>query len=197
MNESLLTELLALHPLCEFPRSGWLLRGVSAAESIGDHVLGTAFVVLALAPRVSPPIDTDRAVSLALVHDAPEALTGDLPRPGARLFPAGAKEHAEDEAAKLLLAPLSDLAWQRFREYRANESREARFVHVCDRLELGVRLVGYLSSGARGLQEFVDTVRAVDCAEFAPAAKLQSEIVAWIDRHAPRASADGARGDRA
>jgi len=43
-----------------------------------------------------------------------------------------------------------------------------------------VRLAGYHRAGQRGLEEFVATVRGLDCSEFAPAAELQREILATL-----------------
>src|SRR5262245_35300084 len=106
MDETL-RALLALLPLERLPRTGWILRGASPVEPVAGHVLGTAFVALALAPRVDPPLDIDRAVALALLHDAPEALTGDLPRRGRELLPEGSKARMDAAAARELLLPLS------------------------------------------------------------------------------------------
>jgi putative hydrolase of HD superfamily len=174
----LLPALLALQPLHDLPRTGWILRGISTPESVGDHVLSTAFVVLALAPRVEPALDLGRALALAVLHDVPEALTGDLPRSASTSLPRGAKVAMEEQAARALLAPLSGPALDLWREYAEGATREARFVRVCDRLQLGLRLVAYVRSGVRGLDEFRATVSELDCAEFAPAAELKSEILA-------------------
>jgi putative hydrolase of HD superfamily len=174
----LLAALLALQPLNDLPRTGWLLCGIHAPESVGDHTLSTAFVVLALAPRVEPAMDLGRALSLALLHDVPEAITGDLPRSASRLLPKGAKSAMEEGAAKELLPPLSPTALALWREYAAGSSREARFVRVCDRLQLGLRLVAYVRAGRRGLDEFRATVAGLDASEFAAAAALQAEILA-------------------
>jgi len=177
---SLLDALLALEPLHDLPRTGWILRGVRDAESIGDHVLSTCFLALALGPRIEPKIDVERAVALALVHDVPEALFGDLPRTAAKLLPAGAKAEAEKRAAAELLGPLSDDSMRLWQEYQAGTTREARFVKVCDRLQLGVRLLAYQRSGHTGLDEFRDTVAAVDCSEFPPAAELRAALLAAL-----------------
>jgi putative hydrolase of HD superfamily len=164
----LLPALLALEPLHSLPRTGWILRGIQAPESVGDHVLSTAFVVLALSGRIEakldghiePTIDLGRALALALVHDVPEALTGDLPRSASKLLPAGAKVAMEGAAART--------------------TREARFVRVCDRLQLGLRLVAYVRAGRKGLEEFRTTVAALDCHEFSAAADLKAEILAAL-----------------
>jgi putative hydrolase of HD superfamily len=178
MHSPTLSALLALQALENLPRTGWVQRGIAPGESVADHVLGTCYVALALGPRVEPGIDVERALALVLVHDAPEALLGDLPRTAAALLPAGAKALAEARAAAEILPPLSRLAHERFLEYSAGTTREARFARVCDRLQLGVRLVGHQRLGLCGLEDFEATLAALDCSEFAPAAELQRELLA-------------------
>lgn len=158
------------------------MRGISNPESIAAHITSTCHVVLALGPRIEPALDTDRALSLVAVHDVPEALMGDLPRSASQLLPPGAKHAAERKAAEHLLAPLSTYAHERYAEYRSGETREARFVALCDRLQLGVRLVAYEQSGARGLEEFHAVVHDLDCSEFGPAEELRQEILDRLAR---------------
>ena len=154
-----------------------MMAGVPKAESVAAHSHGVALVALALGPRVDPPLDVDRAVALASVHDVPEALISDLPRPASELLPDGAKREAELAAARILLPPLSDLAHTRFQEYVSQETREARFTRLCDRLHMGVMLVAYYRTGTRGLDEFVRSVDSLDCAEFPPCAVLREELL--------------------
>jgi len=173
----LLEPLLELLPLDRLPRTGWVLRGISAPESVAGHILGTAHLALTLAPRVTPPLDLGPTLAMALVHDVPEARSGDLPRPASDELPEGAKTAMEDLIAGSLLGALGQPLLANWQEYRAGESREARFVRICDRLQLGVRLVGYLRAGARGLGEFEPGLAQLDCSEFPPAAELQGEIL--------------------
>ncbi len=175
---SALTPLLALDRL---PRTGWLLAGVPAPETVAAHSLGTALVVLALGPRLEPALDVDHAVSLAVLHDAPEALLTDLPRTAAECLPPGAKAAGERRAAELLLPPLSALAAARFQEFQAQETRAARFVRLCDRLHLGVRWLAYRNEGARNLGSFRAGLERLECAEFGPCAELRAEILAGAD----------------
>ncbi|HJP02385.1 MAG TPA: HD domain-containing protein [Planctomycetota bacterium] len=179
MDETL-EALLALAPLDALPRTGWVQHGIGAPESVAGHLAATALVALALAPRVEPGLDVDRCLALALVHDAPEALIGDLPRGAQDRLPPGAKAAAEEAAARSLLAPLSPVALARFREFAAGETREARLAHLCDRLALGVRLLAYLRAGSRGLEEFTGGLEALDCAEFQPAEDLRRALLAAI-----------------
>lgn len=176
--EVVLEALLALGTLDALPRTGWVLRGVSAPESVAGHILGVAYVALALAPRVQPALDLGRVLSMAILHDAPEAVSGDLPKPAARHLPAGAKAAMEARIANEVLAPLSEAAKGAFREYEEGSTPEARFVKACDTLQLGVRLVAYESQGHRGLGEFWGSVADADMEEFDPCRRLQRALVA-------------------
>ncbi|MEM6672139.1 MAG: HD domain-containing protein [Planctomycetota bacterium] len=168
-----LLDLLALDGL---PRTGWVVRGVRPPESVAGHSLGVAQVALALAPRVDPPLDLARVLAMAVIHDAPEAISGDIPRTATRLLPDGSKERLDASLADEVVAPLSDVALDAFREYEQRATREARFVKACDRLHLGVRLLGYERSGWAGLDEFGPTVAAEALAEFAPCAELGAAL---------------------
>lgn len=174
---SVLDALLKLEPLERIPRSGWIQAGQKNPESVAAHSLGTAFLALALGPRIEPGLDVDRAVSLACVHDSTEALLMDLPRSASRLLPKGAKRAAEAAAAQELLAPLSELALERQREFVSGDTREARFAKLCDQLHMGVVWIAYLQSGWRNLIEFRSGIAALDTSEFAPCAQLQTEIL--------------------
>jgi len=57
-------------------RSGWVLRGVRAPESVADHSWGTALLCLLFADQAG--VDRERAVAIALIHDLAEAVTGDV-----------------------------------------------------------------------------------------------------------------------
>lgn len=178
-----LQALLELGALERLPRTGWLLAGLARPESVAAHSLGTALVVLALGPRVEgpEPLDVDRAVALAVVHDAPEAILTDLPRQAAALLPQGAKRAAEDLAAERLFGAELATAWARWDEYRDAATREARFVRVCDKLHLGVQLLAYRRAGAAGLDDFRASLASLDAGEFPVCERLRDEILAALD----------------
>lgn len=175
-----LSLLSKLGALARLPRTGWLLAGVPAPESIAEHSHGVALLAAVLGPRVEPGLDVGRAVALAVLHDAPEALVSDLPRTATELLPPGAKARAEERAAALLFerAPESLALWH---EHAAGSSREARFVRLCDKLHLGLTALGYRRAGVRGLEEFVDGLRALDAGAFAPLEALRIEVLAALD----------------
>lgn len=138
-------------------RQGWVDRGVAEPESVADHSYRMAMMVLLLAPD-RPDVDLSRALILALVHDLPEAVAGDVTpfdrelaasdadraeifrrRPVYSAEAKQAKRSAEAAAIQRIterlpseLAELIIGAWQ---EYEAGETPEARFVRQIDKLE--------------------------------------------------------------
>lgn len=154
-------------------------------ETVASHSHSTALLVLALGARIEPPLDVDHACRLAVLHDVPEALLGDLPRAASELLPSGAKREAERRAAERLLAPFGAGLERAIDELAEQRTRESRFVRACDRLQLGLRLLGYLRAGARADRQFRDWIAAQELAEFPPCAQLQSELVSAIDRIDP------------
>ena len=152
-NQTLLDLLLELQVLDRVPRSGYALRGVAQPESISEHSFHLTFLAWALAAE-EPGLDRTRVMELALVHDLAEARTGDLPRTAAHYLPEGAKAAAEKSVASDMLAPLGESATELVAEYQARETPEARFVSVCDKLQLLIKASVYERWGARTMGEF-------------------------------------------
>jgi putative hydrolases of HD superfamily len=146
-------------------RQGWVDRGVADPESVADHSYRLALLVLIIASR-SPVVDAGRAVTLALAHDLPEALAGDitpfddaLARPGAdrsELFrqrpvfdPAAhqSKKEREREAVEQLTAGLpadvATLVTDAWLEYEHGSTPEARLVRQADKLETWLQALEY------------------------------------------------------
>lgn len=152
-NHGLLDVLLELQALDRLPRTGYSLRGVAEPESVSEHAFHTTFLVWALAAE-EPELDRARAVELALVHDLAEVRTGDLPRTAAGYLPEGAKAQAERAIVRDLLGPLGERAEALVAEYQARETREARFVATCDKLQLLIKASVYETWGTGNLGEF-------------------------------------------
>ncbi len=82
--DRILASLDALDPLGDLPRTGWVVRGVVPAESLAAHSYQVAVLVAMLVDALRAdgiPIDGERALRMALIHDAAEARTGDIPMP--------------------------------------------------------------------------------------------------------------------
>ncbi|MEA3377781.1 MAG: HD domain-containing protein [Chloroflexota bacterium] len=155
--ESALQLLLHANQLKRVPRTGWMMRGVVNAESVSDHTFGVAFVSLVLAELVEESVDIAKLLSIALLHDLPEAILSDIPAPALRHLAPGAKEAAEDEVLRMLLEQLPRPekwhAW--WREFEQQASVEARLVRDADRMDRLIQAFVYEeTTGNLWLQEF-------------------------------------------
>jgi putative hydrolase of HD superfamily len=149
--------LLDAHRLKRTPRTGWALRGVADVESVADHSFGVAFTSLILAELVDQPLDKAKLLTIALLHDLPESVIGDLPTPATAYLPAGAKSQAEAGVLSALLHPLPCAeqwrAW--WQEFEEGTSAEGRLVRDADRLDMLIQAHVYEeTTGNRWLEEF-------------------------------------------
>jgi len=71
--------------LSSLVRTGWMQRGVppSLGETVAEHSFAAALIALELGLRLREKgvvVNPERAAAIAVAHDAPEAVVGDLPK---------------------------------------------------------------------------------------------------------------------
>jgi putative hydrolase of HD superfamily len=164
-DDAIVQLLLHVGALKRLPRQGWVHLGVPNPESVADHSFRLALMTLLLA-QDDPAIDTARALVLALCHDLPEAIAGDVTPfdesladaevDRDRLFrsaPAyseqadrikrAAEEDALHEMTGELPEPLCRLIVDAWEEYEAGNTVEARLVRQLDKLEALLQGIEY------------------------------------------------------
>ena len=120
------------------PRAGWIRKGITHPESVAAHSWGLAMLCLEFGPRVDPPLNVERILALALIHDLPEVIAGDItPHDGVSKVDKQRREH--QSATKLLNSNMLDL-WN---EYDANLTPEAMFVHAMDKIDMALQALTY------------------------------------------------------
>ena len=117
------------------PRSGFQFLG-SGRESVADHSFRVAMIGFALA-RMDGSVDPFKVVCLCLVHDLPEARTGDQNYVNKRYVTVDEAGAMADLADSL---PFGDELKELLKEYRGSETAEARLVHDADVLDLILEL---------------------------------------------------------
>lgn len=146
-------------------RQGWVDRGVADPESVADHCYRVAVMVLLLAGR-DTPVNLGRALTLAIVHDLPEAVAGDATpfdqalneaeaereaifrQPPAYSTEADRAKYAAEAAAIAeitagLSPELKTLFIGAWDEYEEGKTPEARLVRQVDKLESWLQALEY------------------------------------------------------
>jgi putative hydrolase of HD superfamily len=148
--DRLLDQLDALAPLGDLPRTGWVIRGCLPAETIAAHTLQVAILVAALCDALraeGTAVDGERALRMALVHDAPEARTGDVPMPMKTEALARELVALETRIADDVLSPALARDWADA-EHRG--SLEADLVAAADKIQMLSQALRYERRGHTG-----------------------------------------------
>ena len=141
--------LLEAYQLKSLPRAGWLRVGIENPESVASHSWGLGLLIMLYCP---PHINKERALELAMIHDLPEVIVGDITPHDP--ISKEEKQKQEQAAARKLLPPNLYNAWL---EYQENQSLESRFVHQLDKLDMAVQAMAYRNLAPT--QEFIKSAQ--------------------------------------
>lgn len=161
--------LIELQRLKRLERTGWTLRGLpNGTESVAAHSFGVAVTAMMLADQLQSrgvPVNTEKLLRMALLHDWAETRVGDMPRTAALYFGSEVRKRAETAAfadvvsgggsAQVLYQELHD-------DYEQRKSLESRLVKAADVIDLLVQVLALERAGARGLDEFWDVLEGRD-----------------------------------
>lgn len=170
----------------------WALMRNTRPENLCEHTQDVAVLAHGLAVlqnrRFGGSLDVGKCVLLALYHDTPEILTGDLPTPVKYYNPAirDAYRHVEDVSANKLLSMLPEdirSDYQAFFFPGEDLAEERRIVKAADKLSALIKCVEEQGQGNREFDQARRSTEAAvramhlpaaDCflEEFLPAFKL-------------------------
>lgn len=105
-------------------RSGYAFLG-SGSETVAEHSFMTAMICFAIS-SIEPGLDREKLILMAMVHDLPEARTGDLNYVQKKYVTALEAEAASDMAEGLPFGGELLLILQEFNEAQSRESLLAR-----------------------------------------------------------------------
>ncbi len=112
-------------------RTGYAFLG-TGKESAAAHSFNTAFIAYVLG-KMTPGADVNRMILMALIHDVPEARTGDANAVHKRYIRRHEKRALEHALAKTSLA---DELLELYDEYEKAESLEAILVQDADQIDM-------------------------------------------------------------
>lgn len=185
--EQVIDVLWTLDPLSDLPRTGWRLRGIVPCESIADHSYAVALTVMMLVDGLRAQghdVNGERALRLALLHDAPEAFTGDIPMPSK----TASLDRELDALESRLVAEHLPAAWQPlWSELTEGTSLEVRAVKAADKIQMMVKVVRYERTRGAALEDFWNNPKNFDDKGLALASDIFDAICSRAKRPRPRA----------
>jgi putative hydrolase of HD superfamily len=136
-------------------RSGWVRVGIKSPESVADHTFRTAILCMIFSNLEG--LDELKMLQMALIHDLPETVIGDL-MPSEKIK---ADKKIEENAMKTLLSLLpkhvQDRYLQVWHEYDKGKTEEAKAVRQLEKLEMALQAKEYKDDkvAEESLDEFI------------------------------------------
>jgi len=151
------------------PRTGFQFLG-SGSESVAEHVLRTIFIGYVLC-KLEPEVDEARVLKLCLVHDLPEARTGDMNYVNKKYVTVDEEKAVEDLATTL---PFGEEIQDAIIEFNEKMTRESLIARDADQLALILQLKEYGDLGNKYSKEWISFAVKRLCTDTAK--KLAVEI---------------------
>jgi putative hydrolase of HD superfamily len=136
-------------------RAGWVEVGVYQPESVADHTFRTAFLCMLYADMEA--LDPLKLVRMALIHDLPEAVIGDLTPPQKTEETKEKEETAINQILSLLPNKQRENYLAVWREYQEGKTREAKAVRQLDKIEMALQAKEYekMGTASKSLERFI------------------------------------------
>jgi 5'-deoxynucleotidase YfbR-like HD superfamily hydrolase len=163
----MLSTLIELQRLKRLDRTGWTLRGLpNGTESVAAHSFGVSVTAMLLADKLVSqgiPVNTEKLLRIALLHDWAEVRVGDMPRTATLYFGPEARKQAEMAAFSDVVSDVDGALYTKlYDDYERRESLEARLVKAADVLDLLIQVLALERAGAGGLGEFWEVAEQPD-----------------------------------
>ncbi|OPY04924.1 MAG: hypothetical protein A4E67_02166 [Syntrophaceae bacterium PtaB.Bin038] len=133
------------------PRTGFQFLG-TGKESVAEHILRTLFIGYSLC-KLDPSVDELKVLRMCLVHDLPEARTGDMNYMYKKYVTVD-EEKAVRELTENL--PFGDEIKSVLAEFNEKKTRESLLAHDADQLGLILLLKEYRDLGNKYSQEWLN-----------------------------------------
>ena len=151
----------------------WALMRNTHSENLSEHSLDTAIIAHALAVirnrRFGGNINPERAALLAIFHDVPEVITGDMPTPvkyfssEIRRAYAGVESAAENRLLSLLPEDMRD-EYIPLITHEGEDAQLLKIVKCADKLSALIKCI----EEEKAYNKEFSAAKAATCAEFNP-----------------------------
>ena len=128
--------------LKSIPRSGYHFLG-AGKESVAEHTFAITFIAYVMS-QIDSEVDALRLISMCLLHDLPEAKTGDLNYVQKKYATADESKAIKDITKSL---PFGDSLAMLMNEFNEKKTIEAKLAHDADQLALILDLKSLIDIG--------------------------------------------------
>ena len=137
------------------PRSGWVEVGIPQPESVADHIFRTAILCMIYADLEG--LNQLKLIRMALIHDLPEAITGDLTPSKKTKASKDREDTAIDQLLNLLPLKLREKYLMDWKEYQEGKTQDAKAVRQLEKLEMALQAIEYKPAGLtrQNLERFI------------------------------------------
>lgn len=119
-------------------RHSWLSNG--RQESVAEHSWRLALMIMVVAPCLEHPVDTEKCLRMALLHDLAEAEVSDIPAFECQQSDLQRAKYLNERQAMISITNKLGKAGQElhdlWEEYERRESYEAQLVRALDKIEV-------------------------------------------------------------
>ena len=157
------------------PRTGWGMHGIPTPESVAEHTYSLSFLTLQLAPMLSDrhnyPLNINKLVKMAILHDLGEIETGDIVVSRGAIIDLQKRRDKEEKEKKGIQklfkeTDKSNLAVNLFSEMIERETLEANIFWQLDKLDMAIQALDYELEHKKDLSEFFENAKANITDEF-------------------------------
>lgn len=136
-------------------RTGWVDVGAYQPESVADHTFRTAIFCMLYADIEE--LDPLKLLRMALIHDLPEAIIGDLMPNQKRVETRKREENAMNQILSLLPMTQRENYLAVWNEYKAGITKEAKAMKQIDKIEMALQAKEYEKFGLepKNLERFI------------------------------------------
>ncbi|MDD5475297.1 MAG: HD domain-containing protein [Syntrophales bacterium] len=132
------------------PRTGFQFLG-SGCESVSEHILRTLYIGYVLA-KLEPEADELKVLRICLMHDLPEARTGDMNYVNKKYVTVNEEKALKDLTDTL---PFGDEIMSTMEEFNEGETIESLIARDADQLALILQLKEYGDLGNKYSKEWI------------------------------------------
>jgi len=159
-------------------RTGWVEVGIYRPESVADHSFRTAFLCMLYADMEA--LDPLKLLRMALIHDLPEAVIGDLMPSQKTAETKKNEETAIHQILNLLPENQRENYLAVWNEYQEGKTKEAKAARQLEKIEMALQAKEYekIGSARKSLERFVKS--AQDATVWSELKRLLSCIIEEI-----------------